>query len=125
MFGAPLSLIPIVGVFAPPVLWMLIGWLVKRSQTRLLGLLLAVHVATVVLVLALGTPYESAEDQWKYFERTVQIQGAWLWSGIAFYIVGLVLTLLMLLRGRVAPRFETTDAGASIDSSGCWRSVDG
>jgi hypothetical protein len=77
---------------------MLVGWIFKRHHLRVLVAIMAMHIATVLIVLAVGTPYESADEQWRYFERVARVQGFALWGGLGLYAGGVLVTCIALIR---------------------------
>lgn len=90
LFAAPLSLIPVVGLFAAPVWWGAIGWLLKEGRRPIVVGMLGIHALTVAGVLSFGTLMEPGAEQWRYFRETHRAMPVWLWTGIALYVVGLV-----------------------------------
>lgn len=90
LFAAPLSLVPVVGLFAAPVLWAGIGWLFRWRGASPVIAALSVHSVAAVLLLMFGTPMEAGADQLKYFLVAQRHAPGWLWTGIGLYGVGLV-----------------------------------
>ena len=90
IFAAPLSLIPLWGLFSAPVWWTAIGWLLKGQRRNAAIACLAVHTAAVALILLLGTPGEAGSEQWRYFSRTERAMGPFLWLGLLIYAEGLL-----------------------------------
>jgi len=54
------------------------------------AIMMALHTVAVGVILFFGTPMEHGDDRWEYFSKTERIMPVWLWSGIAVYIVGLL-----------------------------------
>jgi hypothetical protein len=88
IYGAPISIIPIVGMFVPPLWWGLLGYLVATRQRGGAATMLVIHMITVVLVLWLGTPMEYGTERWTYFSKVGRAMPVWLWSGMSVYVVG-------------------------------------
>ena len=91
IFAAPLSLVPMFGLFAAPVWWGFIGWLLKSRRHSLAIVALAVHTVTVGVVLSLGNPAEHGDEQWRYFAQVERIMPLWLWCGLVIYAAGLLI----------------------------------
>lgn len=90
IFAAPLSLVPLFGLFAAPALWGLMGWLVRNEQRWPAIIAISIHSFAVILLLVLGNPEEPGSEQWRYFWQAERVVGWWLWTGLAIYVVGLV-----------------------------------
>jgi len=59
--------------------------------------LLLMHAAAVSAMLVFGTPFESAEEQWRYYERARMQYGALLFTGWVIYVVGQAIAWSMVL----------------------------
>ena len=90
IYGAPLSIVPIVGMFIAPAWWGIVGKMLALRQREVSVTMMSLHTIAVGLVLAFGTPMESGDDRWKYFGEAERIMPVGLWSGIVFYVVGLL-----------------------------------
>jgi hypothetical protein len=88
IYGAPVSIVPIVGMFIAPLWWGLLGYLIAIRQRGGAGTMLIIHIIAVVLVLWLGTPMEYGTERWTYFSKVERAMPVWLWSGMAVYVVG-------------------------------------
>ena len=106
VYGAPLSLIPLAGLFVAPVWWGLLGYCLRRRSLGATLSMLAVHVAAVALVLWLGNPWESGDDQWRYFRRTQQAIPIVLWGGVLVYVFGQVAAWVLAIRGFTRQRLR-------------------
>jgi len=115
IFAAPASLIPVIGLFAAPAWWSTVGWLLKQQRPRLSGIAMAVHSASVGIVLWLGTPTEPGREQWRYFRNAEQAIPVWLWSGLALYALGLVTSWLLIARPNQAGRKPAPDGGTALN----------
>jgi hypothetical protein len=51
IFAAPLSILPPIGLFAPPPFWAVIGWMLRAQSRRVAILILSVHTAAAALML--------------------------------------------------------------------------
>lgn len=89
LFGAPLSIVPVIGVLAAPIWWAIVGWSLK-DQRLIAVSAMAVHTCAIVLLWWFGSPWETREDEWTYFHRFEEFAPVWLWSGIAVYTVGVL-----------------------------------
>jgi hypothetical protein len=110
MFAAPLSLLPLCALFAAPVWWGITGWLLKGERRRLAIAWLAVHTATVGLILWFGNPFEPGDEQWRYFNRVERIMPLWLWSGFVIYAIGLLVTWALTIKP-----IESSESVGSIE----------
>lgn len=99
IFAAPLSLVPLFGLFAAPVWWTVIGWLLKAQRRGLATAALAIHTFTVGLVFWLGNPGEPGAEQWRYFREAQRVIPLWLWSGIGTYAIGLLVAWSLAIKG--------------------------
>ena len=97
VFGAPLSLVPVVGVLAAPLWWALVGW--SLTDQRLIAVpAMMVHTCAIVLLWWFGSPWVSRDDEWRYFRRFEEYAPVWLWSGIALHLGGVLLAWLIAIR---------------------------
>jgi hypothetical protein len=97
VFGAPLSIVPVVGVLAAPIWWTVVG--VSLKDRRLIAVpVLAVHTSAVVLLWWFGSPSVSRDDEWRYFHRFEEYAPVWLWSGIALHVAGVLVAWLIAIR---------------------------
>ena len=103
LFAAPISLVPLVGLFSAPVWWAVVGWTLKDAHRVAQVLLMALHTCAMGLILWFGTPGESGSEQWRYFAKTQGVMPVWLWSGIIVYAIGLFVAWLLVL---MPPRRE-------------------
>jgi hypothetical protein len=88
LFAAPLSLIPVAGLFAAPIWWALIGRVLgQRRRVPAIGLM-GMHFVAAILVLWLGTPFESGADRWEYFGKMEELMPRVVWGGIGLYVLG-------------------------------------
>jgi len=93
IYGAPLSIIPFVGMVIAPVWWTILGWTISTQRRWVTSAMLGFHLLAAVLFVWLGTPMEHPEDQWAYFVRAERSLPFWLWGGLATYGVGLLMAL--------------------------------
>ena len=102
IFGAPLSLIPVAGLFAAPFVWALYGFLLGGRRGRWPLTVLFLHLAGVSVVLILTFGFGSAEQQWEYLGKSAfHVPGA-LWGGLAVYGVGQLVAWILALRLKVS-----------------------
>jgi hypothetical protein len=90
IYGAPLSIIPILGMFIAPVWWAAMGWVLSSRRRRTSVVMLILHMIAVGLFLWFGTPTEQGEERWTYFVRAEHYLPLWLWGGISTYVAGLL-----------------------------------
>jgi len=102
IYGAPVSILPEVGLFAAPIWWALVGGVLARRNRRTAALMMAVHGAAVGMVLWLGTPGEPGNEQWEYFRRTELVIPGVLWGGIAIYLIGQVIAWMVTIKALVS-----------------------
>jgi len=96
LFGAPFSLVPVVGVLAAPIWWAIVGWSLKDQ--RLIAVpVMVVHTCAIVLLWWFGNPWVSREDEWRSFHRFEEFAPVWLWSGIAVHAVGVVVAWVLAI----------------------------
>lgn len=88
IYGAPLSILPVAGMFIAPVWWAAVGTMLSLRRNKMVATLLILHAITVGLVLWLGTPMEPGDEQWRYFSVVEPLRPAWLWGGMATYLIG-------------------------------------
>ena len=72
VFGAPLSLIPGLGLLSPLVLWPLVGVAVDRRWRLALLILVLSHACGVGAAVMLGTPFEGSDEQWTYLANAAR-----------------------------------------------------
>lgn len=92
VFGAPLSVVPVLGLFAAPVWWGLVAYVLGRWREVGVGLL-GVHLGAVGLLLWLGSPLEPGAEQWGYLGRAVREAPVLVWGGVGVYLAGLGVAL--------------------------------
>jgi hypothetical protein len=118
LFGTPLSLMPRVGLFAAPIWWGFIGWLLRSQRRRLAIVSLAIHTLSAGIVLWLGNPYEPGDEQWRYFLQVERIMPGWLWGGLLTYGTGLLIAWSLTInaaRGVTGRIPVTPPAGPTSD----------
>ncbi len=98
IFGAPLSLIPVAGLFAAPFVWALYGFLLSGRRGRWPLTVLLLHLAGVSVVLILAFGFGSAERQWEYLRKPAFHVPEFLWGGLAVYGVGQLVAWILALR---------------------------
>jgi len=89
IYGAPVSIIPVLGLFVAPVWWGTVGYMLT-SRRRGTAAMMILHTSAVGLVLWMGSPMEPWDEQWEHFSRIERAMPMLLWSGIAVYVVGQV-----------------------------------
>ena len=107
VFGAPLSLIPVVGLFAAPFQWAWIGWALRQDSARQV---LAIHVAGVLFTLALDSFHELGGSQRGYRENALMVIPGPILAGYALYLIGQVLAWGMAI-GRSGTGRVPADVG--------------
>ena len=88
MCAAPLSLIPVVGFFAAPVWWSVLGGLSGQRRPWIYVALLILHAASVVLIASRGSPMEPGDEIWRYFWEAERRIPAAIWGTIGLYVGG-------------------------------------
>jgi hypothetical protein len=97
IYGAPLSVVPFVGLFIAPVWWGTLGSMFTRRRRGAAAVMMTLHTIAVGMVLWFGTPMEHGEDRWEYFLKTERFMPMWLWSGIAVYVAGMLVAWVATL----------------------------
>jgi hypothetical protein len=108
VFGAPLSLLnQQLALFAVLVIWP-VGGFILGSSRRLIwpALLLLIHALSVGAILMWGTPYESVQEQQKYFSTARQYIGGSIGTGFLIYAVGQCAAWALLLLRKMSPDDE-------------------
>jgi hypothetical protein len=78
IYGAPLSIVPVLGLFVTPFWWGAVGWMLqKRRRTAAINML-AIHVLAVGLILGLAG------------FRVPDRDPALFWAGMGIYVIGLL-----------------------------------
>jgi hypothetical protein len=91
--AAPLSLIPVVGLFMAPIWWGLLAALTALPNRVPLFVLLALHLATVACLLVLGTPMEPGDEVWSYFWRALPHLTPWIRGTLVLHATAVVAVL--------------------------------
>jgi hypothetical protein len=112
MFGAPASLVPVLGLFAAPAWWAGIGWRLQQGKLSSTMLAMTLHIVTVVAVLWLGSPMEPGAEQWRYFRDVRAVMPQWLWSGFVVYIIGQATVWCLIAREVIRHRAEIAHLAA-------------
>ena len=104
VFGAPLSLVPgPLQLMAPLLWWPFVAYTMGSARRPRLGIaLMALHAAVVVLMLMVGTPYESAAEQWEIVAAQRHAVPLVL-IGMIVYVIGQAATWSLLLVRWVSP----------------------
>jgi len=98
LFAAPLSVIPVAGIFVAPIWWTVV-WYVLGQRRRLPAFgLLAMHALATGLLLLLGSPWEPGEEQWRYFRQAARLAPAVVWGGLVVYAAGQVAAWYLVIR---------------------------
>ena len=95
--AAPVSLIPVAGLFAAPVWWGAIGALADRRWLLAVLVVLAVHTVACVGILWLGTPMEPGNELWRYFWRAMRVIPTTVTFSLVVYAAGLGLAWVWTL----------------------------
>jgi hypothetical protein len=98
IYGAPISIVPFVGMLAPPFWWGMLGYLIASRQRGGAATMLAIHTIAVAVVLWLGTPMECGTERWTYFSKAERAMPIWLWSGMAMYVIGQLVAWTVTIR---------------------------
>ncbi|HEX7796971.1 MAG TPA: hypothetical protein VF456_21560 [Vicinamibacterales bacterium] len=96
-FGAPLAVVPIAGLFAPPIWWGMTEVVVRRQWRGAAVAMLLAHCAVAGFDYRYGIT-EYGYDQWRYYERAARFFGTEMRIGIALYLFGLAVTAILTLR---------------------------
>jgi hypothetical protein len=97
--GAPLSLAPGVGIFATPVVWAVLGVAFRTIRGHVPRLvILAAHLSGVLAVLLMGTPIESAMEQWKYLLNAQRQIGLLVAGALMLHAVGVTAFVYFAVR---------------------------
>ena len=99
VFGAPFGVLPgPLGLFACLAWWPAVAFAIGASRRPWMAIaLLLIHAAAVAAMLVFGTPFESADEQWRYYERARMHYGALLFTGWVVYVVGQATAWSMVL----------------------------
>ena len=99
VFGAPFGiLLDPLALFACLVWWPVVGFTIGASRRPWIAIvLLLTHASAVVAMLVFGTPWESADDQWLYYDRARVHYGAMLFTGWVVYVIGQAIGWSMVL----------------------------
>ena len=102
IFGAPLSLVhPEGGLLAVVILWVAGGFLLGVTrQVRWRASFLAIHALAGGAILLWGNRFESASEQWDYFERARTFVGGYIAAGWIIYGAGQLSAWNVLWRDR-------------------------
>jgi hypothetical protein len=90
--------LPVIGFFAAPIWWSVVGWMLKQERRGPVALMMAMHTCAIGLILWLGTPGEPGREQWRYFRATERAMPIWLWSGIVVYLLGFVVAWVLVAK---------------------------
>jgi hypothetical protein len=96
-FGAPLSALPILGLFAPPVWWPATEFVLRRHLRAAAVVMLLSHCAVAWFDYRSGI-MESGDDQWRHYERAARFYGTEMRLGVALYLIGLTVTSFLTVR---------------------------
>ena len=88
IYGAPLSIMPVLGMFAAPAWWGTVGKMLASRRPEAAAIMMILHATTVSLFLWFGTPMEPGDEQWRHLSQVEHTLPAWLWVGITVYLVG-------------------------------------
>jgi hypothetical protein len=99
VFGAPLSLVhERLALFGVLILWPVGGFVLGASRRAIWPVLfLLVHALAVGAVLLWGSPFESGDRQWEYFEKAKRQFGGAITSGLIVYLTGQVAAWALVL----------------------------
>ncbi len=98
IFGAPLSLIPVAGLFAAPFIWALYGFLLGGRRGRWPLTVLFLHLAGVSVVLILAFGFGGTEQQCEYLGKSAFHMPEALWGGLAIYGAGQLVAWILGVR---------------------------
>jgi hypothetical protein len=99
--GAPLSLAPGVGIFSPPFVWAVVGIVFRTTRRRVPRfLVVAAHLSGVVAVLLMGTPFESATEQWKYLVNAERQIGLLVAGALLLHAFGVTVFVYFAVRAK-------------------------
>jgi hypothetical protein len=104
VFGAPLSLIPGIGLLSPLIMWTLSGVAIARRWRPALAVLVLSHALGVAVTLLLGTPFESSDEQWTYLANAVRQIGVVIVAAFALYAFGIAAMVYLASQGSSSPR---------------------
>lgn len=104
VFGAPLSLIPGIGLLSPLIMWSLSGVAVARRWQAALAVLVFSHASGVAAAVLLGTPFESSDEQWTYLANAIRQIGLVIVAAFVLYAFGIVAMVYLARGGSSSPR---------------------
>jgi hypothetical protein len=110
IYGAPLSLFPMLGMFMAPVWWGLVGRMLASQRHQAALIMMIVHAATAAIVLYYCAPGEPREETWRDVRLVQHALPVTLWGGIALYAVGQLVAWWVMIGGamRRTPTREVT-----------------
>jgi len=93
--AAPLSLIPVAGLFMAPVWWGILAALTSLQRRLPLFMLLAVHVVTVLCMLHFGPPMEPGPGAARLFDQGLLRLASWIRGTFVLYGSAVVAVLVV------------------------------